>query len=425
MKKIFIIPILVMVLTITLSVTVQAKNYTPVQKNNTGQITLIDDLLQDEEFQDEIKGYLIEEYGENYMEKIERNQHAVQSAKRVDSNFQKTRSGEVIYPDYIGGLYIDDNDNLVIQMVESAIPNEKSIEYSTYQSTLAVDDTSKVEYVKYSYEELKEVHDEILNYFLDEDKNNNISGLYIDVISNRVIVELNNYTEKEIENFKDEVIDSPVVSFKNTAGFKTISTVNPGAGFTSSTYQGCSYGYRARTASGQEGVVTAAHCFKDKTNGSITLVGSVKNWKCAGTMDAAFVQNTKGATLTNNFARNYPLGNIANLSTNVVSSFYSGQKIAKLGVKTGFTLGSVNAPSYSGSVSVNSLNMTVNFTDLVYADILSQEGDSGGIVIDQKLNFNDGYHTAGICTASSSTNSNHSLFTKASNINSAFGLSRY
>ncbi len=321
-------------------------------------------------------------------------------------------------------MYIDDNDNLVIQIVESATPTKNDKEYSTYQSALAVDKDSKIEYVKYSYEELQEVHDQILAYFLS-DENNIISGLYIDVISNRVVVELMNFTEKEIQEFKNVVTNSSMVSFKNGTVFESISTVNPGVFFQSSTSQGCSYGYRARNSAGQEGVVTAAHCFLDGKKGSIASVGPVKNWQCGGKMDAAFVQNTKGASLTNNFAQKYPLGNVTSLSTNVVNSFYAGQKIAKLGSKTGFTLGSVSFPSYSVSMLMDSLKITVNFTDLVYADMLSLNGDSGGIVIDQTLNFNDGYLTAGICTASSSTNRNHSLFAKASNINSTFGLSRY
>ncbi len=423
MKKKFMIPFSIMVLAIPFTGMVQAKNYTSLQKNNTGEITVIDDILQEEEFQNEIKEYLTKEYGENYVEKIERNQQAVQSANKIDSYFSKTRSGQVIYPDYIGGLYIDDEDTLVIQMVESKIPTEQDLEYSTYQSVLAVDKNSKTEYVKYSYEELQEVHDQILDYFLS-DGNNNITGLYIDVIFNRVIVDLNNYTEKEIENFRNSVIDSPIVSFKNTVGFKTISTVNPGAGFRTNKNHGCSYGYRARTSSGQTGVVTAAHCFVDKLDGSIASVGPVTEWQYSGSIDAAFVQNTTGATLTNNLAQKPTTGNITTIGPNVVSTFRVGQKIAKVGQVTGYTTGTVTATSYSAILPTEGLG-SATFSDLVKTAMYANDGDSGGIVMELQNEFNFGYNTMGICTAVETNNPNVTLFTKASNINSKFGLSRY
>ena len=338
----------------------------------------------------------------------------------MDLYFQKARSGEIIYPNYIGGLYIDDNDNLVIQIVESATPTKNDKEYSTYQSALAVDKDSKIEYVKYSYEELQEVHDQILAYFFS-DENNIISGLYIDVISNRVVVELMNFTEKEIQEFKNLVTNSSMVSFKNGRKFESISTVNPGAYFKSSASHECSYGYRARNSAGQEGVVTAAHCFPDKKSGSIPSVGPVKNWQCSGKMDAAFVQNTKGATLTNNLAVKPTTGNITTIGPKI-AVVRVGQAIAKVGFVTGYTTGTVTATSYSGTIP-GCENATV--TDLVMTSMHAEHGDSGGIVMELQHEFNFGYNTMGICTAVHKEIPNITLFTKASNINSAFGLTRY
>lgn len=251
--------------------------------------------------------------------------------------------GERIYPDYIGGLYIDSNDNLIIQIVEQNIPDSRNKMYRTYESITNVDNNTKKEYVDYPYEQLQEIYDVISNDFLG--KVDNLIGLYIDVISNRVVVELEELTAEKIEEFKKNVINSPMIIFDKATMFKQISTVNPGAGFISSSGNGCSYGYRARTARGQTGVVTAGHCFSGKGD-SIPSVGSVTQYSNGGSLDAAFVENTSGATLSNEIV-------IAATGATIPLSYFFedvplvGEKVSKYGKTTGLTSGVINAANYS------------------------------------------------------------------------------
>lgn len=123
---------------------------------------------------------------------------------------------------------------------------------------------------------------------------------------------------------------------------------------------------------------------------------------------------------TNTLAQKPPFSNIISIATSVVTSFYPGQTVAKLGGTTGFTVGSVTNGSYSGTVD------GINHTNLVRANLVANSGDSGGIVIDQNAILGgSGYSTAGVVTAKSKTDSEDMLFTKASQINSIFGISRY
>ncbi len=84
MKKKLLIPVFVMVFTMVLSIDVHAMSHTALSSNNRDGITTVDDLIQEEEFQDEVKEYLAEKYGENYKEKLKRNENAVKNAEKVD-----------------------------------------------------------------------------------------------------------------------------------------------------------------------------------------------------------------------------------------------------------------------------------------------------------------------------------------------------
>lgn len=61
-----------------------------------------------------------------------------------------------------------------------------------------------------------------------------------------------------------------------------------------------------------------------------------------------------------------------------------------------------------------------------HRNLVANSEDSDGIVIDQNAILgSSGYYTAGVVTAKSSTSGKDMLFTKASEVNSIFGLIRY
>ena len=248
----------------------------------------------------------------------------------------------------------------------------------------------------------------------------NIRGLYINTSSNRVIIELEKYNEKEIKKIKENVINSEMISFEQAGSFENIANINPGAQFTSSIGKGCSYGYRAKTSTGQVGIVSAGHCFSG-TGNTISGVGTVTMHRNNTTLDAAFIATNSGITPTNTLNQNPPFSSYNTISTTVVSKF-SGQRIAKLGYVTGYTVGGIISANYSYTDGNGN-----TYTNLIRANLLVDNGDSGGVVIETTLTFpNTSYATIGIARSKGNGSySGQALITKASLINSTFGLSRY
>lgn len=244
-------------------------------------------------------------------------------------------------------------------------------------------------------------------------------GLYIDVIKNKVVVEVKDRDMIELGKIKENGINTDMIVFEKGGSFSDVANINPGGKFFS-TGGYCSYGYRAKTGSGKVGIVTAGHCFS-KNGDSISGVGTVMQSRNDGTLDAAFVQTNSGVTPTNTLDQNPAFGTYNTISTTVTSSYVVGQEIAKLGYRTGYTMGNVVAANYSYT------DQGVTYTDLVRAELAVEQGDSGGIVIETRLTFpNTSYTTAGIVKAKGNGGySGQALITKASKINSTFGISRY
>lgn len=413
-QKIGLILLSVMFL-FTLVVPVNAQTYINIPQRNSNKIKLIDDIMHDEEFLTDLKTTMIEQYGEDYQTKLEHNELAAKNANIIKSKFAKDELGESIYPDYIGGLYIDDDNNLVIKVVEQNIPNNQNKKYKNYELIMNVDRNAKIEYADYSYEELNEVYNVILNNFLG--KIDNLTGLYIDVISNRVVVELKEFTEEAIEEFMKNVINSPIISFDKATTYNNISNINPGGKIITQFEKLCSYGYRAKMTSGFSeifGIVTAGHCF-DNIGNSILGVGQVIKHSNSGSLDAAFVATNADITPTNLIA-----GSTTSLSVTVNSSPVVGQAISKYGYKTGLTNGVIKNVNYSYTDS----STWITHTNLIKTTMRADGGDSGGIVFQPSTSGVTANATVGIMQSKSSDGT-ESLVTKASVINSTFGLSRY
>ena len=165
-KNIYFKIFTIMFLTSLVTIPVNAQTFHELQNSNYNQIKLIEDVVEDEKFIYETNEYMKKSIDEDYKEKLANNYKAVKNAH-----------GTSIYPQYIGGLYINENDNLVIQVVKKNIPNSKNKEYSNYEKIKQIDNNANIEYVEYSYEELKNIHDIVLNEYFG--KVENIRGLYI------------------------------------------------------------------------------------------------------------------------------------------------------------------------------------------------------------------------------------------------------
>jgi len=63
--------------------------------------------------------YLKNKYGNNYKDIFAKNATSAAHAEEFSSLFDTDYNGNVKYPEYIGGLYINDDEELVIQIVDN------------------------------------------------------------------------------------------------------------------------------------------------------------------------------------------------------------------------------------------------------------------------------------------------------------------
>ena len=77
-----------------------------------------------------------------------------------------------------------------------------------YDKILSVNGTAEIKYVNNSLNEINDVIDILSSYYKENYADGYIDGYYDDIINNRVVVELNEYSDDSINEFKRNVIDS-------------------------------------------------------------------------------------------------------------------------------------------------------------------------------------------------------------------------
>jgi hypothetical protein len=336
---------------------------------------------------------------------------------------------DYILPDFMGGLYINNEDNLVVQIVKANIPNEEQRSRVLYDEVLEVRSNIIIEYVEYSNNELYEVHNAVLSYMLINGNASNIIAVFVDVTTNRVVVELAIYNEEEKKMFRSEVIDSELILLKK--GELKITTRNPGGPLSF----GCSVGYRARKATSgalSAGFVTAGHCVQRRwaIGWTISGYGILREQQFAQNLDAAWIStaNLQLPQPTNAWHA-YPPFNppSGTLSTTVTIFPTTGTRVGRIGMTTRWQTGSITNQNWSGVVRHCFNPSCTDFLDRtltrqVGTNVMNRGGDSGGIVYhmpNPTLQPNV-RNTAGISVAG-----NNMIFTRADLINAAWGLSRY
>lgn len=331
----------------------------------------------------------------------------------VTEDFLMTYDGSnsvTVYPDYYGGSYTSDDGKLVICIPEDATPAE------TAALSKLDDDSYVIETVDYSYNTLKEVMGQLNDYFLNEDNDisNNINRFGIYDNQNRIVVSLFDASPEKIAEFKETVCDSSAIIFEEKENIiNTEVSVNPGNEIQNGNYY-ASMGYRA-TLDGKDGFVTSAH-FADLddyiTNVNGTRIARVVARNYGGSADAVFCQMIGSHTPTNTLVVD---GVSNNLSTQIGLPGVTTH-INKIGATTGHTHGYITATDVSARDDNG-----VKFTNLTQADFSSDHGDSGGIVYSY-IGATNTRRTLGIINGS---DGEYSYYSKATEVNSALGTSRY
>ena len=365
---------------------------------------------------------LREYLGSDYKEKVQKNTISANNIEKIESMFTQTNQlnslgSNKVYPNYIGGLYIDENNNVVIQVVRENRPTMVSnnrYEYKSYQNILSVDKNSIIEYVDYSYNDINAVIQTLDEYYSENYEISNIDSYYDDIINNRVVVALKNYSDEEIANFKNNVIDSPLIHFTESQNTVDYIGYNLGAGILP---MGCSVGFRAKSGN-TTGFVTAGHCSDDGVGEDVPLFGTVKKYRKSGNIDAAWIQLAPLTTVSNLLEYHPQSSGISHTVNNTpVTSFVVGQLYGKAGHTSKYTYGNITSLNKSG---------TGGLTGLIGTSMYSTNGDSGGIVfkITGTGTNPTKYQTAGIVQGGPQ-GGGAMHFVKANAIVSTFGLTTY
>lgn len=366
--------------------------------------------LESLRFNNDWNKYLKNKYGENYKNIFLNNANSVEKARKLYELFKISNQDKIIYPDFFGGLYIDENEKLIIQIVKKNIPDIRNYEYEIYEKMLEITTDAVIKYVSYSYNELESLNKSISDYYLQDYPYGDILSVYLDIFDNRVVVELDETIDDAFSTLTADKSSSQPISF--IKGEKNVDYSNLLSG--SLLIHGnkmCSFGYRAKLG-GKNGIVTAGHC-TDGIN-SNSGYGIVKKWQKSGQIDASWIETTSTYTPSNSLSSSSPYGTTGQVLTRVTTWFVAGQRIGKVGAASGWTDGKVVSTSYtSGGLS-----------GLVSTDFWAQEGDSGGIVFENPTSGALGYATAGIVKGGPEGGGNFS-FSRADKINSTFNITRY
>lgn len=349
-----------------------------------------------------------EQLGENYKEIVVKNVQSSKVASQLIEKYQIQKTGEIKYPSDFGGMYINDNQELVIQIVK----NSKS--RSSIKATVAnISNDVVYEYVEHSNEELENINNQIIEYFTNAKSiYEGFKANYVDVVNNIVVVELKNNTVEEQNWFKENVIDSDLIKFiKNET--TTIETTAYNAGGGQEDY--CSIGYRAKR-NGIEGFVSAAHCITSTTNFLAPYGSAIETaYYPSEGIDGVFMSLYSGNSVSNNIQ--WPSSNTTSITT-VTSDFpIFGTLIAKSGVKTHATSGQITNVNYSQSES------GVYWSKLVLTSADAWKGDSGGIVYYPNGTVAGIVH--GVQTKNGVKVDNTMSYSRANFINSKLNLTRY
>ena len=324
------------------------------------------------------------------------------------SKVTRSYTGEMNYPDYYGGVFLDKDGKLVV------LTKGDCELYRQELTTRAASDNFTLKPCDYSLNELLEVIDE-LNQYMENNRSAceelQFYGFGLRTDLNRISIKLGNCSPESINKFKSSVMDDSRIFFENGGIMK--ADIAPGSEITDRYNRSFSTGYFA-IRNGTFGLVTAGHAI---SVGDIIKENNVKIGDCmlsqtSGSIDAAFCTISAMPTNITEYLGT-PL-------SNKVGGPLVGFPITMEGASsTIMGTGYVREVWASGTFQVKIGNETKTYTlfDICTATYSSQGGDSGGVVYDEDNNVL-GIHTGHF-------EDQYSSFTKASNINTTFLLEMY
>ena len=117
------------------------------------------------------------------------------------------------YPDYFGGLYLNNEGNLVVLIVKSLAESDEAAYFLTRVENAG---GAIIRHVEFSMSELQGIQDTLMYYFApDHPVSSMIRGSGVDTKANRVNVYILSHDENDMSLFRCEIANSPAVVFHN------------------------------------------------------------------------------------------------------------------------------------------------------------------------------------------------------------------
>ncbi|MCL2838264.1 MAG: copper amine oxidase N-terminal domain-containing protein [Oscillospiraceae bacterium] len=157
-----------------------------------------------------IEEYLISQFGEAFWTNHNR---ALENIEIIWSLFPDDRYGMTILPDFMGGLYLNNDGNLVVQIVDNDTARAQAI--AALSNAVNMDEII-IKYVEFPESYLLEIINSLNSLWSDNpdcDVVNNVTSFGLDTMNNRVEFGLRVYNEAEIARFRDTILDSPAITF--------------------------------------------------------------------------------------------------------------------------------------------------------------------------------------------------------------------
>ncbi|MCS2429342.1 S1 family peptidase [Parabacteroides goldsteinii] len=297
------------------------------------------------------------------------------------SFYSLTRSGgtDPIYPDYYGGMYVDDNRDIIV-----LVKKDESSFRSDLTKRMATD-LYIVKECDYSYNELQSLFEEITQFWLNPNngdlfKSVSLVSFGINDVTNRVQIDLLDCSDANIQKFRQSINDSPMLSFEKANGKLELTVdVTPGNRIENYKGSGASIGYRAMK-SGVEGFLTVGHFVSagDKVKLNGIEIGVCEGSEFSGNLDAAWVKITNSSYSP---SRTTAMG--VTLSTQTISTPTVGTYVNMEGHKSALQRDKVLQNNINGNYTyedANGVERTTQVQNLTKAAYKCQKGDSGGVI---------------------------------------------
>ena len=160
--------------------------------------------------------YLVSVHGAERMYNQSRSLDILQG---LHESFPHIRAGRISYPPFYGGSYLDDNGNLVILVVSSAMLDSDDTHLEAFLHELSINEVT-VRQVEFAYRDLIATSTILRGLISDSSHviNQLVNTWYSDIMNNRLAVELHELSEEKIALFRSEVYDSPIIIFRESRG---------------------------------------------------------------------------------------------------------------------------------------------------------------------------------------------------------------